>query len=92
MDAWRFFAGMFGALLVFATTTFVVTGSFGTTLVETIAAAVLLQIGYFVCIAVLVRRAAAAGRHHPSDEADQKGRDPASRRSTPALKRPGTIG
>lgn len=51
-----FFRGMLVALLIFAVTIYLLTGSFATTLWQTIACAILLQVGYFVGVLFLVWR------------------------------------
>ena len=56
MGAPRVFAGMFVALIVFAVVTYYVTGSLFVTILETIAAAILLQLGYFFCVVFLIWR------------------------------------
>lgn len=58
MYAPRVFLSMLGALIVFAIATYVLTGSIGTALWQTVVSAVLLQVGYFVGVLILVRRAA----------------------------------
>lgn len=56
MAAPRVFAGMFITLIVFAIATYWMTDSLFITLLETIASAILLQLGYFLCIGFLVWR------------------------------------
>jgi exopolysaccharide production repressor protein len=56
MYAPRVFVSMIAVLIVFAVATYVMTGSFLTALVETVICAVILQVGYFICILYLVRR------------------------------------
>lgn len=58
MSAPRVFAGMFVTLIVFAIVTYCMTGSLVVTALESIAAAILLQLGYFLCIGFLVWRQA----------------------------------
>ena len=53
-----FLRGFVGLLLVFAATTYVITGSAWTTFIETLVVAVLVQIGYFAAVLFLVWRAA----------------------------------
>jgi exopolysaccharide production repressor protein len=53
-----FLRGFVGLLLVFAATTYVITGSAWTTFIETVVVAVLVQIGYFAGVLFLVRQAA----------------------------------
>jgi exopolysaccharide production repressor protein len=53
-----FLRGLLGLLLVFAATTYFITGSAWTTFIETVVVAVLVQIGYFAAVLFLVRRAA----------------------------------
>jgi exopolysaccharide production repressor protein len=52
----RFLIGMVSVLLVFAVSTFAMSGSLGSTLLQTLICAVLLQVGYFLVILVLVAR------------------------------------
>ncbi|NWJ24234.1 exopolysaccharide production repressor protein [Rhizobium sp. RM] len=56
MYAPRVFVSMIGALLVFAVATYFIHGSFYTAFIQTLIAAVVLQVGYFVGILVLVAR------------------------------------
>jgi exopolysaccharide production repressor protein len=53
-----FLRGLIGVLLVFAITTYVITQSLWTTLIQTVICAVLLQVGYFVAVLFLVWRSA----------------------------------
>jgi exopolysaccharide production regulatory protein len=53
-----FLRGFVGLLLVFATTTYLITGSAWTTFTETVVVTVLVQIGYFAGVLFLVRQAA----------------------------------
>lgn len=68
MYAPRVFASMLGALIVFAVSIYVLTGSVSTTLWQTVLAAVLLQIGYFIGVLVLVARAARQRRQEAPGE------------------------
>ena len=65
MSSPRVFAGMFVTLIVFAIVTYCMTGSLVITVLESIAAAILLQLGYFLCIGFMVwkqsKRAAIRG-------------------------------
>jgi exopolysaccharide production repressor protein len=54
MSAPRVFAGMFVTLIVFAIVTYCMTGSLVTTVLESIAALILLQLGYFLCVGFMV--------------------------------------
>jgi exopolysaccharide production repressor protein len=54
-----FLRGLLGVLLVFAATTYYVTQSFWTTLVQTAICALLLQIGYFIAVLFLIWRSSA---------------------------------
>lgn len=54
MSAPRVFAGMVVTLIVFAIVTYCLTSSIVTTVLESIAAAILLQLGYFLCIGYMV--------------------------------------
>lgn len=51
-----FFRGMLAALLIFAVTIYMLTGSFWTTVLQTVACAILLEIGYFIGVLFLVWR------------------------------------
>jgi exopolysaccharide production repressor protein len=53
-----FLRGLVVVLLVFAITTYVITQSLWTTLIQTVICAVLLQVGYFVAVLFLVWRSA----------------------------------
>lgn len=53
-----FLRGLIAVLVVFAITTYVVTQSLWTTLIQTVICAVLLQIGYFAAVLFLVWRSA----------------------------------
>ncbi len=74
MSAPRVFAGMFVTIIVFAIVTYCMTGSLVITVLESIAAAILLQLGYFLCIGYLVwkqaKRAAASGAANLIDRAE----------------------
>lgn len=63
----RFLAGMISVLFVFAVSTYVATGSIGTTLVQTLICAVLLQLGYFLVVLFLVAR----GERKPEEQASE---------------------
>ncbi|WP_275789072.1 exopolysaccharide production repressor protein [Pararhizobium gei] len=56
MFAPRVFISMLGALVAFAVVTFLLTGSVWTTAWQTIACAILLQLGYFVAILFVVSK------------------------------------
>lgn len=56
MFAPRVFVSIIGVLVVFATVTFFLTGSAWTTAWQTIACAVLIQIGYFIGVMILVAK------------------------------------
>lgn len=62
MGAPRVFAGMLGTLVVFAIATYVINGSIVTTIWETIAAALLLQVGYFLLVVAMIWRSSQARR------------------------------
>lgn len=72
----RFLAGMISVLVVFAISTYVATGSIGTTLVQTLICAVLLQLGYFLVVLFLVARG--------ERKAEREGAVAEARRSDPA--------
>lgn len=56
MFAPRVFVSMLGALAAFAIVTFILTGSAWTTAWQTLACAILIQVGYFAAVLVLVAR------------------------------------
>ncbi len=56
----RFFLSMAIALVVFATITYIGTGSIVTTAIRTLICAVLIQVGYFLATLYLIWRAAKA--------------------------------
>ncbi|QRM57351.1 exopolysaccharide production repressor protein [Sinorhizobium sp. BG8] len=58
MYAPKVFFSMFGALVAFAVATYILNGSFWSTVGQTLICAVLLQVGYFVGVLFLVRKAA----------------------------------
>jgi exopolysaccharide production repressor protein len=58
MGAPRVFVSMFGTLIVFSIAIYGLTGSLATALIETIASAIILQVGYFACIVFLSWKAA----------------------------------
>ena len=69
-----FLRGFVGALLVFAVTTYVITGSLWSTFIQTVVCAVLVQIGYFAAVLFLVWRSRAARKDEvsmPKSEAAQ---------------------
>ncbi|HEV7249472.1 MAG TPA: exopolysaccharide production repressor protein [Shinella sp.] len=73
----RFFLSMLLALVAFAVVTYLATGSFATTAIQTLVCAVLIQLGYFATMLYLVRQEAKArkseldGRQEP-DKATPK--------------------
>lgn len=84
MYAPRVFASMLGALIVFAVSIYLLTGSVGTTLWQTVLAAVLLQIGYFIGVLVLVARAARQKRQKmPADDTTSSDRNAARSGAVP---------
>jgi exopolysaccharide production repressor protein len=56
MYAPRVFVSMIAVLLVFATATYLMTGSLFTALIEAVVCAVILQVGYFIGVLYLVHR------------------------------------
>jgi exopolysaccharide production repressor protein len=56
----RFFLSMLFALVAFAVVTYLATGSFATTAIQTLVCAVLIQVGYFLTMLYLVRQEAKA--------------------------------
>jgi exopolysaccharide production repressor protein len=55
-----FLRGLVGVLLIFAITTYLITGSAWTTFIDTVIVAVLVQVGYFAAVMFLVWRQSAA--------------------------------
>ena len=55
-----FIRGLVGVLLVFAVTTYLITGSLWTTFIQTVICSILVQVGYFVAVLFLVWRSAGA--------------------------------
>jgi exopolysaccharide production repressor protein len=55
-----FLRGLVGVLLIFAVTTYLITGSAWTTFIDTVIVAVLVQVGYFAAVMFLVWRQGAA--------------------------------
>jgi exopolysaccharide production repressor protein len=68
-----FLRGLVGVLLVFAVTTYLITGSFWTTFIQTVICAVLVQVGYFAAVTFLVWRSGASQNSEtgPQSEAAQ---------------------
>jgi exopolysaccharide production repressor protein len=66
-----FLRGFVIVLVVFAITTYVVTGSPWTTFIQTVICAVLIQIGYFVAVLFLVWRSPKTQAEAPKSEANQ---------------------
>ena len=58
MGAPRVFVGMFGTLFVFFIASYFINGSLTLTILDTIAAAVILQVGYFLLVLFMVWQAA----------------------------------
>ncbi|PSH60699.1 exopolysaccharide production repressor exox [Phyllobacterium endophyticum] len=52
----NFLVGMFGVLIAFGIATYLMTGSFWATIAQTLACAVVIQVGYFVAVLFLVAR------------------------------------
>jgi exopolysaccharide production repressor protein len=65
-----FLRGLVGVLLVFAVTTYLITGSAWTTFIQTVICAVLVQVGYFVAIMFLVWRSGAAQNKETSAQSE----------------------
>ena len=55
-----FLRGLVGVLLVFAVTTYLITGSVWAAFIQTVICAVLVQVGYFAAVMFLVWRSGAA--------------------------------
>jgi exopolysaccharide production repressor protein len=66
-----FLRGLVVVLVVFAITTYVMTGSLWTTFMQTAICAVLIQIGYFVAVLFLVWRSPKTQVETPKNEASQ---------------------
>ncbi|THF47185.1 exopolysaccharide production repressor protein [Allorhizobium terrae] len=60
MHAPKVFFSMIGALLVFAATTYYLSGSLSDTIIKTIIAAIVVQVGYFAVIVYYVAKEAKA--------------------------------
>jgi exopolysaccharide production repressor protein len=60
MHAPKVFFSMIGALLIFAATTYYLSGSLSDTIIKSIIAAIVLQVGYFVAIVYFVAKEAKA--------------------------------
>jgi exopolysaccharide production repressor protein len=65
-----FLRGFIGVLLVFAVTTYLITGSWWSTVVETVAVAVLVQVGYFAAVLFLVWRSSRASDSQTSTQSE----------------------
>ena len=68
----RFLVGMVSVLLVFAVWTYALTGSLGSTLLQTLICAVLIQLGYFLVILILVARGEREAISRPGDSYRRK--------------------
>ncbi|MBB4955107.1 exopolysaccharide production repressor protein [Agrobacterium vitis] len=60
MHAPKVFFCMIGAILIFAATTYYVSGSVSDTIIKSIIAAIILQVGYFMAIVYFVSKEAKA--------------------------------
>lgn len=65
-----FLRGLVGVLLVFAVTTYLITGSIWTTFVQTVICAVLVQVGYFAAVMFLVWRSGASQSSETGSQAE----------------------
>lgn len=84
MYAPRVFASIIGVLIVFAVSTYALTGSIGTTFWQTGISAVLLQVGYFAGVLIMVARAERSKRNGASkSEAVKSEQDPGKTGSMP---------
>ena len=96
MSAPRVFAGMFVTIIVFAIVTYCMTGSLVITVLESIAAAILLQLGYFLCIGYLVwkqaKRAAASGATDLINSAESLRDNKISHLPSTPFNQPGPLG
>lgn len=96
MSAPRVFAGMFVAIIVFAIATYWMTGSLVVTVLESIAALILLQLGYFLCIGFLVwkqaRRTAAARVSEIATSGEDAREDKHAHLPSAPFKQPGPLG
>lgn len=72
MYAPRVFVSMTGVLLAFAVASYWMSGSFWTTLVQTVLCAVILQVGYFIGVLYLVRREKLQRRESGLDVASER--------------------
>ena len=63
----RALVSMLTVLLVFAVATYLLNGSFATTLWQTVLCAVILQVGYFAIVLFLVRKEAAERNRNLAD-------------------------
>lgn len=72
----RFLVGMVSVLLVFAFSSYAMTGSLGSALLQTLICAVLLQLGYFLVILVLVARGERETTSRPRDTHRKKETEP----------------
>jgi len=75
MSAPRVFAGMFATIIVFAIVTYWMTGSLVVTVLESIAALILLQLGYFLCVGFLVWKQAKRSAANKVGELAASGED-----------------
>ena len=68
-----FLLNLIGVSIVFALTTYLTTGSWWTTLIQTVICAVLVQVGYFAAVLFLVRRSGTQknGANAPKSQAVQ---------------------
>ncbi|MGG7518404.1 exopolysaccharide production repressor protein [Allorhizobium undicola] len=72
MKAPKVFFSMCGVLILFATCIYCLTGSVGSTVVQTILCAVILQLGYFCAVVLLVAKEA---RERAAQSAGQRRED-----------------
>ncbi|GAB1582724.1 exopolysaccharide production repressor protein [Phyllobacterium phragmitis] len=84
----KFLVGMLGVLIAFAVTTYTLTHSFWTTLIQTVICAVVIQIGYFGAVLFLVMREksrkATKPKLLPGDEANTQKPQPFNTSATKA--------
>ncbi len=96
MSAPRVFAGMFVTIIVFAIVTYCMTGSLVTTALESIAAIILLQLGYFLCIGYLVwkqsQKALASGAAEAINAAEAPREEKTTHLAGAPFNQPGPLG
>ena len=92
MSAPRVFAGMFVTIIVFAIVTYWMTGSLVVTLLESIAALILLQLGYFLCVGFFVWKQAKRSVSIKVGEPAASGEDKHAHMAGAPFNQPGSLG